>query len=138
MGIFQILLSKFDQLLQHVIEALCWPVFALLSETGSLSIDRTVHWSLNQLHTIRAQITQKWEIKAESMLIYTYYELIYELKINSFYLSYHNCTQFKVRWLLKHDAKIICDKYGKSPINDAAENEQWEVMLNEISLFKGN
>ena len=69
MGIFQILLSKFDQLLQHVIEALCWPVFALLSETGSLSIDRTVHWSLNQLHTIRAQITQKREIKAESMFI---------------------------------------------------------------------
>lgn len=33
-----------------------------------------------------------------------------------------------VRWLLSHGAKLSLDKYGKSPINDAAENQQVEVM----------
>lgn len=32
-----------------------------------------------------------------------------------------------VRWLLNHGAKLSLDKYGKSPINDAAENQQVEV-----------
>lgn len=32
-----------------------------------------------------------------------------------------------VRWLLRHDARMLLDKYGKSPLNDAAENEQIEV-----------
>ena len=32
-----------------------------------------------------------------------------------------------VRWLLRHGSKIVLDKYGKSPINDAAENERIEV-----------
>lgn len=32
-----------------------------------------------------------------------------------------------VRWLLKHGARLSLDKYGKSPINDAAENQQVEV-----------
>ncbi|XP_018804859.1 PREDICTED: uncharacterized protein LOC108978834 isoform X6 [Bactrocera latifrons] len=33
-----------------------------------------------------------------------------------------------VRWLLKHGAKLSLDKYGKSPINDAAENQQVECL----------
>lgn len=33
-----------------------------------------------------------------------------------------------VRWLLNHGAKLSLDKYGKSPINDAAENQQVEVL----------
>lgn len=34
-----------------------------------------------------------------------------------------------VRWLLKHGARLSLDKYGKSPINDAAENQQVEVSV---------
>lgn len=34
-----------------------------------------------------------------------------------------------VRWLLNHGAKLSLDKYGKSPINDAAENQQVEVSV---------
>lgn len=34
-----------------------------------------------------------------------------------------------VRWLLNHGAKLSLDKYGKSPINDAAENQQVEVKI---------
>ncbi|CAH1129258.1 unnamed protein product [Ceutorhynchus assimilis] len=33
-----------------------------------------------------------------------------------------------VRWLLKHGALLSLDKYGKSPINDAAENQQVECL----------
>ncbi|XP_043228032.1 cortactin-binding protein 2-like [Amphibalanus amphitrite] len=33
-----------------------------------------------------------------------------------------------VRWLLRHGSKIVLDKYGKSPINDAAENERIECL----------
>ncbi|KAJ8956634.1 hypothetical protein NQ318_013988 [Aromia moschata] len=33
-----------------------------------------------------------------------------------------------VRWLLKHGAKLSLDKFGKSPINDAAENQQVECL----------
>uniref|UniRef100_A0A182FMJ5 ANK_REP_REGION domain-containing protein n=1 Tax=Anopheles albimanus TaxID=7167 RepID=A0A182FMJ5_ANOAL len=33
-----------------------------------------------------------------------------------------------VRWLLNHGAKLSLDKYGKSPINDAAENQQVECL----------
>ncbi|XP_073830671.1 espin protein forked isoform X2 [Musca autumnalis] len=33
-----------------------------------------------------------------------------------------------VRWLLSHGAKLSLDKYGKSPINDAAENQQVECL----------
>jgi ankyrin repeat protein len=37
-----------------------------------------------------------------------------------------------VRWLLRHGARLVLDKFGKSPINDAAENQQMEVgTLNE-------
>lgn len=32
-----------------------------------------------------------------------------------------------VRWLLKKGASITLDKYGKSPINDAADNDHMEV-----------
>lgn len=34
-----------------------------------------------------------------------------------------------VRWLLNHGAKLSLDKYGKSPINDAAENQQVEASV---------
>ena len=33
-----------------------------------------------------------------------------------------------VRWLLRHGARLILDKFGKSPINDAAENQQLECL----------
>lgn len=33
-----------------------------------------------------------------------------------------------VRWLLSHGARLSLDKYGKSPINDAAENQQVECL----------
>ncbi|XP_031629501.1 putative uncharacterized protein DDB_G0277255 isoform X5 [Contarinia nasturtii] len=33
-----------------------------------------------------------------------------------------------VRWLLSYGAKLSLDKYGKSPINDAAENQQVECL----------
>ncbi|XP_055682424.1 uncharacterized protein LOC129789571 isoform X3 [Lutzomyia longipalpis] len=33
-----------------------------------------------------------------------------------------------VRWLLNHGARLSLDKYGKSPINDAAENQQVECL----------
>lgn len=39
-----------------------------------------------------------------------------------------------VRWLLKHGARLSLDKYGKSPINDAAENQQVEVSHYSISF----
>lgn len=32
-----------------------------------------------------------------------------------------------IRWLLRHGGRLTLDKYGKSPINDAAENQQIEV-----------
>lgn len=32
-----------------------------------------------------------------------------------------------LKWLLKHGARITMDKFGKSPLNDAAENEHMEV-----------
>lgn len=33
-----------------------------------------------------------------------------------------------VKWLISHGAKLSVDKYGKSPINDAAENQQTECL----------
>jgi ankyrin repeat protein len=33
-----------------------------------------------------------------------------------------------VRWLLRRGARIAHDKFGKTPMNDAAENEQLEVV----------
>lgn len=38
-----------------------------------------------------------------------------------------------VRWLLRHGGRLTLDKYGKSPINDAAENQQVEVSLSKQS-----
>lgn len=34
-----------------------------------------------------------------------------------------------VRWLLVHGARLVLDQFGKSPINDAAENQQMEVRV---------
>lgn len=33
-----------------------------------------------------------------------------------------------VKWLINHGAKLSLDKFGKSPINDAAENQQTECL----------
>ena len=33
-----------------------------------------------------------------------------------------------VKWLLKHGAKILSDKFGKTPIDDARENDQEDVL----------
>ena len=42
-----------------------------------------------------------------------------------------------VRWLLCHGARLVLDKFGKSPINDAAENQQMEVRtVFEFTEFK--
>ena len=46
-----------------------------------------------------------------------------ELNQNQTYYS----LEFQVKWLLRRGAKISHDKYGKTPMNDAAENEQLEV-----------
>lgn len=43
-----------------------------------------------------------------------------------------------VRWLLKHGARLSLDKYGKSPINDAAENQQVEVNTSWFTNDGGN
>lgn len=40
-----------------------------------------------------------------------------------------------VRWLLKHGARLSLDKFGKSPINDAAENQQVEVKSRHLNSF---
>lgn len=34
-----------------------------------------------------------------------------------------------LRWLLKHGGRILLDKHGKSPLNDAAENEHMQVSV---------
>lgn len=36
--------------------------------------------------------------------------------------------QAVVKWLINHGAKLSLDKFGKSPINDAAENQQTECL----------
>ena len=34
-----------------------------------------------------------------------------------------------LKWLIKHGGRISIDKFGKSPLNDAAENEHMEVCV---------
>ena len=36
---------------------------------------------------------------------------------------------FQVQWLLRHGAVIKSDKFGKTPLSDAAENKQLEVKI---------
>lgn len=38
-----------------------------------------------------------------------------------------------VCWLLRAGARLVLDKFGKSPVNDAAENHQMEVMKKSFS-----
>lgn len=40
-----------------------------------------------------------------------------------------------VRWLLRHGAKLLLDKFDKSPINDAAENQQIEVSFPPLDTY---
>jgi len=41
-----------------------------------------------------------------------------------------------VRWLLSKGARVTLDNFGKSPLNDAAENEQLEVgSMIPLTLF---
>ena len=40
-----------------------------------------------------------------------------------------------VRWLLSKGARVCLDNFGKSPLNDAAENEQLEVCTQSTSLY---
>ena len=41
--------------------------------------------------------------------------------------SCHDRQIFQVQWLLRHGAVIKSDKFGKTPLSDAAENKQLEV-----------
>ena len=43
--------------------------------------------------------------------------------------SCHDHQIFQVQWLLRHGAVIKSDKFGKTPMSDAAENKQLEVKL---------
>ena len=47
---------------------------------------------------------------------------------------------FQVQWLLRHGAVIKSDKFGKTPLSDAAENKQLEVKLwlNKFSIRISN
>lgn len=42
-----------------------------------------------------------------------------------------------VRWLLRHGALLLQDNYGKSPINDAAENQQMAVSFLQYARHLG-
>lgn len=42
-----------------------------------------------------------------------------------------------VRWLLRHGARLTLDRHGKSPINDAAENQQMEVSMAKQTQVDG-
>ncbi|XP_073993490.1 uncharacterized protein isoform X2 [Rhodnius prolixus] len=42
-----------------------------------------------------------------------------------------------VRWLLRHGALLLQDNYGKSPINDAAENQQMQALQHLRPLAPG-
>ena len=40
-----------------------------------------------------------------------------------------------VRWLLSKGARVALDKFGRSPLNDAPENEQLEVHITLIRFL---
>ena len=52
--------------------------------------------------------------------------------------DHHQILQ--VQWLLRHGAVIKSDKFGKTPLSDAAENKQLEVKvwLNKFSIRMSN
>ena len=78
------------------------------SHASSLCRQQRPHWDRELIDIFQFQFRTHNQIELNSNQ--TYYSL-----------------EFQVKWLLRRGAKISHDKYGKTPMNDAAENEQLEV-----------
>ena len=74
---------------------------------------RSLWYGEQYIHLVRNILVTPW--------------LLWHVEFHSAWLIL--CLLFKVRWLLRHGARITHDKYGKTPMNDAAENKQLEVNL---------
>ena len=78
------------------------------SHASSLCRQQRPHWDRELIDILQYQFRTHNQI---------------ELNQNQTYYS----LELQVKWLLRRGAKISHDKYGKTPMNDAAENEQLEV-----------